>query len=47
MALGFYNPLQRLLDGPLNVSGQPERTSECGLINRPTTTNSTARRQCI
>ena len=35
MALGFYNPLQRLLDGPLNVSGQPERTPE-GLINRPT-----------
>jgi len=34
MALGFYNPLQRLLDGPLNVSGQPERTPE-GLINRP------------
>ena len=34
MALGFYNPLQRLLDGPLNVSGQPERTPEGG-INRP------------
>jgi len=34
MALGFYNPLQRLLGGRLNVSGQPERNS-AGIINRP------------
>ncbi len=39
MALGFYNPLQRLLDGTggrdnLNVTGQPVRSPEGG-INRP------------
>ena len=39
MALGFYNPLQRLLDGTggrdnLNVTGQPVRSPE-GVINRP------------